>query len=315
MIFSIDNPLNQLSDEYTTIFDAHTHVWGSEKFDNFHNWASKYGVNRLMAIATPDIRKELIASGYDNLVFAFYLSSSNFAEYNTKEILKEIDLAHENEYSIIKSWFGPRFLDFSNAEGPFRLNNYDLDPIFSRIEDYDLMLEIHVADPDAFYDTVYTDKKRYGTKEERINDFREILSNHKSMRTKSVHFGSLPEDLDTLSHLLDDFNNLYIDTASTRWIIRELGKDIEKTRNWFNKYYDRVLFATDLSVGWTDRDDYYFASRYWSQRIFFETSIKTELPFKDDSNPNGTMINGLNLDKKILDHLYFKNAEKLFLKK
>ena len=97
-------------------------------------------------------------------------------------------------------------------------------------------------------------------------------------------------------------------------MIRELGKNLEDSREFILNHSDRILFATDLSVGWGDRTDNYCASRYWSQRIFWETDVKgIELPFDDTDNPNPpTLINGLNLPVPILQNIYWKNALEIF---
>ena len=108
--------------------------------------------------------------------------------------------------------------------------------------------------------------------------------------------------------------NLYIDSASTKWMIRELGKNIEKTIHFFKKFQKRILFATDLSVGWGDRKEDYLPTRLYAQRLFCESNVKqVELPFDDKDNPTPpTFINGLYLPQSILDDFYWNNAERFF---
>ncbi len=211
-------------------------------------------------------------------------------------------------------WFGPRFLDYFKAEKPFAINNPIFDPIFSLIEDYRLRLDIHVADPDIWYANKYTDIKRYRTKNQALEEFRDVLIRHKDLRVISVHFHSLPENLKVLEKDLKEFPNLYIDTASTKWMIRELGKNKNETKEFIQKYYKRILFATDISVGWEDRDSNYVSTRYWAQRLFWESNFQNvELPFPDTDNPSPpTCINGLSLSEKILRYIYWKNASKFF---
>jgi hypothetical protein len=62
------------------------------------------------------------------------------------------------------------------------------------------------------------------------------------------------------------------------------------------------------------RPEGYYASRYWAQRLFWETNVRSvELPFPDDDNPHPpTHINGLELPAEVLDRLYWKNAEDFF---
>ncbi len=315
MRFDLSNPLLGLSELNTQIWDSHVHIWSADAFNPLLKIGKKYGVHRFMGIAAPDVKKTLEDNGHGEIInFAYYLPIDAFAKHEPERILKAIDEAHSKEYSMVKMWFGPRFLDFFEADKPFSLDHPIFDPTFALIEEYKLPMDIHVADPDVWYDTKYHDVKRYRSKEQAMNEFRRVLENHEFLKLISIHFNSFPENLEQVKKDLDNFPNLYVDTASTKWMIRELGKNIEKTQQFFEQYYTRILFATDLSVGWEDRDEKYLATRYWAQRIFWESKCRNiELPFPDDDNPNPpTYINGLNLSKQILDHFYWKNAEKFF---
>ena len=83
-----------------------------------------------------------------------------------------------------------------------------------------------------------------------------------------------PENLPLLAALLDSYANLYVDTASTKWIIIELGRDPGEAREFMIKYQKRILFASDLSLGWDDTAEDYYATRYWAQRLFWETDVR-----------------------------------------
>jgi predicted TIM-barrel fold metal-dependent hydrolase len=315
MKFDLADPLRGLTDPETKIWDSHVHIWSADAFKPLYEIGEKYGITRFMGIAAPDIKKTLEEDGYGNKInFAYYLPIDAFAAHEPERIITAIDEAHSKDYSMVKMWFGPRFLDYFNATKPFSMNLSIFDSIFSLIEDYSLPMDIHVADPDFWYSTKYQDFKRYRTKKQALDEFRQILRDHPSMKTISVHFNSLPENLRELGTDLDVFPNLYIDTASTKWIIRELGRNIGETKAFFEKYFRRILFATDLSAGWENHGEDYLATRYWSQRIFWETDYhQVLLPFPDNDNPDvPTYINGLNLSKSILEHFYWKNAEKFF---
>ncbi len=195
-----------------------------------------------------------------------------------------------------------------------------MDSVYSHIEEYDLTVLMHVADPDISYMNKYKNTQKYGLKNDRINDFSNILENFPKIKMISAHLGSLPENLTRLSELLDKYPQLYVDTASTRWIIRELGKNVKKSQEWFEKYQDRIIFGSDLGNFEFNlkfflskhRRKYFWGSRYWSQRLFWETSHQAPLPFKDKDNPEGTKINGLNLSNSTLEKMYYKNVMKLF---
>ena len=313
--FELNDPLKGLESHNFKICDSHVHIWNADAFSMLETWGEKFGITRFMGIAQPDIRKELEKNGTSaDIIYAYYLPVDAWAHYNPEKLLMAVTEAHELGYPVVKMWFGPRFLDYTKTEKKFSISAPIFEPVFSKIEEMELTIDIHVADPDYWYQTTYTDVKKYRTKRTAIEEFSSVLEKHPSLKAVSVHFGSLPEDLNFLSELLDRFSNLYVDTASTKWMIRELGKDPLRSRDFLNNYSDRVLFATDLSVGWGDRENDYCATRYWAQRIFWETSNKDiELPFSDSDNPNPpTRINGLNLSKSILEQVYWKNAQNLF---
>ncbi|MFX0087829.1 MAG: amidohydrolase family protein, partial [Candidatus Hodarchaeota archaeon] len=275
MNFNFNKPLAGLLPLKSKIWDAHVHIWDANAFDDLKKWGNVYGISRFMGIAAPDVRNVLEKNGNaSNIVFALYLPMDAFAKHEPKKILAAVDEAHTLNYRMCKMWFGPRFLDYFKAEKKFSISDPIFDPVFSRIEDYGLSIDVHVADPHYWYKTIYLDKKRYRTKNQAINEFISVLEHHPSLKAISVHFGSLPEDLDKLSAILKRLPNLYIDSASTKWIIREVGKNPEKAKRFLLEFQKRILFATDLSVGWGDRADNYFATRYWSQRLFWETNVK-----------------------------------------
>jgi hypothetical protein len=315
--FPFDKPLNGLPALPCKIWDAHIHIWDANAFSEFEKWADLYGVQRYTGIATPDVKRTLEQTGKaDKFSFALYLPIDAFAHHDTHKLLSAVEEAREHDYDMVKMWFGPRFLDFTNASKPFALTLPEFNQVFSRIEEYSLPIDIHVADPDIWYQKNYLDVKRYRTKRQAIDEFTTVLERHPGLRAISVHFGSLPEpeNVPLLASLLDKYPNLYVDTASTKWIVRELGREPREARKFIIKYQNRILFASDLSVGWGDKPESYYATRYWTQRLFWETKVKNvPLPFADEDNENGpTVINGLNLPPPVLANLYWKNAQNFF---
>ncbi|MFW9993159.1 MAG: amidohydrolase family protein [Candidatus Odinarchaeota archaeon] len=319
-MFSVSNPLTGIESNYT-IFDSHVHIWGHRYAKEYLEYIKKFGGERIVSIGGRGLRKKSDSNGtVNNIVFCDYLSSYDFLKFKVHKLRDQIDKAHVNEITHLKIHFGPGLQFLTRNKQPFRINDHRLDPVYSHIEDYDSSMVVHVADPDISYRSRYSNRDKYGSKNDRIDDFSDILGRFPGIKVISAHLGSLPENLDRLGELLDKHQQLYVDTASTRWLIRELGKDAKKSREWFEKYQDRVLFGSDLgNIEFNPkfffskhRREYYWGSRYWSQRLFWETPHQALLPFKDSDNPERTIIKGLELSKSTLEKMYWKNAMNFF---
>lgn len=316
MRFDIANPLKGLQ-EITTItkqvFDAHIHLWAGDQTHLFNTWARHYyGHYSYLGMGNPETKTKIEELQLaDNVAFTYFLGVKEFGQYNTKELVRQVDEAHHNGYSIIKIWFAPRFVDFVEAETPYNIADPRLDQVYERIQDYSQKVIIHVADPDLWYLSKYGDSDRYGSKKERMAEFESVLENFRHIPFISAHLGCWPENLPALEKMLSRNPNLFLDTGSTRWMIRELGKHPKISRGWIIKHAQRILWGSDLSIAKEKVFPEYWATRFWSHRLFWETDLEGELPFQDIDNPFGTRIKGLNLPKSTLRQIYYRTAEKL----
>ena len=304
------------------LFDVHIHGWSNRFFEEFLEYGKQFGIEQALIMGSSKLLK-LKKQNFDtNIIYCYFLSSQAFAKFQIDKLKHQIEEARKLDYKILKIFFGPRFITFTKRTTPYKINDEKLDPIYSLMEDYNFKVLIHVADPDIWYANKYTNTSKYGTKQDRIADFKDLLERYKKIKFISAHFGSLPEDLDTLGNLFDSYPNLNIDTSSARWVIRELGKDAPRTKLFFEKYQDRILFGSDLAnmqfkVSFFFRKkerEYFWASRYGSLRLFFETSKSLPLLFRDKDAPIGenTLIHGLNLPESMLKKIYCSNAENFF---
>lgn len=299
------------------IFDAHTHISSTEKNTEMMSRNDEYGIAKQMGIVhDEDGFQDAKNQHPDKFVFAKYLSLRDIATYNVDPVLDEIESMRGQGYSVSKTWFGPRWRDFyEEVPDGFRINHPRLEPIFKTLEDKDIPLIIHVGDPDTYYANQYKDSSKYGLKETHLNELEDLISRHPRLRFQVPHLAAMPEmhRLPELSRWLDEYPNFVVDTASSRWMARELSKDVEKAYEFMVRYQDRVLFGTDLVAGRGDDD--YFSGRVIAQRVLWETEERnTPLPFPDadTENTGGTFINGLDLPESVLKKLYWDNAVRLY---
>jgi hypothetical protein len=274
---------------------------------------NEFGIKKQIAIVHSKEGFEAAKKKYpERFVFAKYLSLRDIAHYNVDPVIEDIACTKDEGYTLAKSWFGPRWRDYiEDVPAGFRIDSPKLATVFQALEDHDLPIIIHVADPDTYFQLHYQDSSKYGTKEDNLKQLENVLDRHPKVKFQIPHFGAQPEihRLDNLASWLDRFPNVILDTASSRWMARELSKDVGKARAFLIKYSDRILFGTDLSANRGDTE--YFGGRYSAQRLLWETNVRDEpLPFEDadTKDSGGTFINGLDLPSNVLRKIYWKNA-------
>ncbi len=299
------------------IFDAHTHIGEAKAIDEMVQMEKEFKITSQIGIVHSKEGFQAARDKYpDWFVFAKYLSLSDIAQYNVEPVIDDICRTKDEGYTLAKTWFGPRWKDYvEGTPNEFRIDHPKLEPIFQALEDNQLPLLIHVADPDTYFTLHYQDVAKYGTKDENLLQLENVMQRHPKIKFQIPHFGAQPEihRLPNLSRWLDTFPNIVIDTASSRWMARELSKDPENARKFLIKYANRILFGTDLS---TNRgDNSYYAGRYNAQRLLWETAVRdVQLPFEDadTKDSGGTFVNGLDLPMKTLRKLYWDNANRLY---
>lgn len=298
------------------IFDAHTHIGEADAIDQMLEMEDGFGVKAQIGIVHSEEGFNHARDSYPHrFVFAKYLSLRDIIQYNVEPVIEEISTAKDKGYSLAKTWFGPRWRDYvENSPSDFRIDDPRLEPVFEALEDNDLPLLIHVADPDTYFKLHYEDESKYGTKEDNLAQLEAVLERHQKVKFQIPHFGAQPEihRLSNLSRWFDKYRNIIIDTASSRWMARELSKDVEAAREFIVKYSERILFGTDLS---TSRDEAEYRAKFSALRVLWETEVRGEpLPFEDADTKDigGTFINGLNLPLSVLRRLYWDNAVRVY---
>ncbi|MHA1929464.1 MAG: amidohydrolase family protein, partial [Candidatus Thorarchaeota archaeon] len=299
------------------IFDAHTHIGTPENITKLIVIEDEFGITAQIGIVHTEEGFAAAKEKHpDRFVFAKYLSLRDIAQYNVGPVVDEISKMKDEGYSLAKMWFGPRWRDYVESNPvDFKIDDSRLDPVFKSLEDNDVPLLIHVADPDTYFALQYQDSKKYGTKEENLLQLETVLSQYPKLTFQIAHFGAQPEihRLKNLARWLDAFPNVVLDTASSRWMARELSKDVNKAREFMLKYSDRVLFGTDISS--SDKTYNYFSGRYIAQRILWETDrcdVPLPFPDADTKDSGGTFINGLDLPLSVLRKLYWENAIRVY---
>jgi hypothetical protein len=223
-----------------------------------------------------------------------------------------LDQFLEAGIEIVKFWAAPRGRDRGlTLDTPWRIESARR----ARAAGVGTFM-VHVADPDAWFRTVYADAAKFGTKAEQYRPLERMLEMFPDVNWIGAHMGGDPEHPDHLQELLERYPNLYFDTSATKWQVREVSQRPEAIRSLVCRFPDRFLFGSDLVTRHLLHADHY-ASRYWCQRTLWESDWRGQSPiadpdhFHDRQDKPSPPLRGVGLPPEVVQKVYFENARRL----
>jgi len=207
-----------------------------------------------------------------------------------------------------------------------------LDPLWAKAGELGVPVLIHTADPVAFFQPLDEHNERW--EELRLHpdwhfggpEFPDhdallaqrdrVIERHPATLFIGAHLGNYPEDLAYVDGCLDRYPNLYVDTAAR---IGEIGRHpAEEVRAFFIKHQDRILFGTDLTMGWDvieaketeEEDKADTGSFYEAHWRFFETDER-QIEYPGYPIQGRWKVDGIGLPDDVLEKLYVRNAQRL----
>jgi predicted TIM-barrel fold metal-dependent hydrolase len=210
--------------------------------------------------------------------------------------------------------------------GPLvKIDDRRFDEMWETAGALNMPVAIHISDPEAFFLPIDRFNERY----EELNahpdwsfhgkDFpsnlelqearNRVMARHPRTKFVALHVGD-SENLPYISECLDRYPNMYVDTAAR---IGELGRQPRTARKFFDKYQDRILFATDATPHGDETPQQIFGRELYE--IYYRF-LETEDEYFDyapaPKPPQGRWrIYGLGLPENILRKVYYENAARL----
>jgi len=290
------------------IFDFHVHAFDIPETQHLLRSMELYGIEGAVVITNSDDLPVLRRRLSDRFFFCLPLdfSYSGRSKEFIRTNLRRISSAAERGVVAIKLWFQPRLM----ARHKLKISEPRVRPLFDAMVENNLLAMVHIGDPDIWYQKYYSEAAVYGTKEDHLEQFEVFLSRNEKLTVVCAHLGGDPEHLSRLSRLLETYPNLYLDTAATKWISRELSRNPEESRNFMIQYADRILFGTDNFVH-PETNLRHFSLRYYVHRTFWETDTVFTSPISDSDADGPVRLTGLNLPKAVLQKMYCENPQAL----
>lgn len=137
-----------------------------------------------------------------------------------------------------------------------------------------------------------------------------LLARHPQMKFVALHLASLEWSVERIGEFLSRYPNASVDLAARLVHLKlQASADRERVREFFIRYQDRIVYATDLTR-LPEQSDSAFADEAhaaWLDDWRF-LSGSTQLRSKQFDAP----FQGLALPREVLDKVYHTNARRLF---
>lgn len=264
------------------------------------------------------------------LSFATSFDMTGFDEPAWQQsVLQYLDSSFNNGAIGVKVWknIGMQLKDKSG--GFIMIDHPRFDTIFNFIASKDKTLVGHIGEPKNCWlpldsMTVKNDKEYFSNHpqyhmyqhpefpsyDDQVNARDNVLRKHPDLRFMGAHLGSLEWSVDALAARLDSFPNMAVDMAARISHLQYQAKtDRKKVIEFFEKYQDRLIYATDLVYNTDSKADDFTQKctdtwkNHWK---FLTTDELMQAPEVEGS------FQALHLPRTIIDKIYRINAGKWF---
>lgn len=286
------------------IIDAHAHINGGRAATIYRRVMDLFGVESVWSqtqLPQADGVRGVLGDRIRFVAIPDYMSPDP-GHAHRQGFLDNIREWHAKGARLVKFWCAPRGREYGREIGePLLLT---LDSVWRRKQmdeaaSLGMSFMAHIADPDTWFATKYTDSSFYGTKLSQYEPL-ERLADEYPVPWLIAHMGGFPEDLSFLTGLLDRHPNLSLDTSATKWMVRELSRhSTSDIIAFFKRFEGRILFGSDIVTmdahlsedsgprnmgvqSSSEREAFdLYASRYWALRTMWETGYDGPSPIAD----------------------------------
>lgn len=312
-----------------TVIDAHVHLWGEEYIESFKGSLDRNGICRANIVCTFD--RKLVnhnaaaweaKARYPETFYVFpgldhagVFSDGALTPPALVDQVNQMAAAGADGVKLIESKPGYR------REIGLPLDGAYFEPFFAAMEDSGMPLLWHVADPEEFWDPKRTPRwaaergwgydDSYPSCESLYSEMLAVLERHPCLRVIFPHFLFLSADLPRAEALLEQYSGAHLDLGPGIELFYNLSRNPDIAREFFIRWADRIMYASDAFSGLTDAE---YDSRAGFVRRFLETTDEFRLPPEADfllGPPEDGIIRGISLPPDALSRICAGNFVRL----
>jgi predicted TIM-barrel fold metal-dependent hydrolase len=253
--------------------------------------------------------EKVYAFGGFNHAGGLGLSERAFSEYAAQQARRLIEIGFDGVKLLeSKPSFYPDF--------PHHLHERVFEGFFSTLEERGMPVLWHVGDPATFWDPqrvpawARTNGWYYGggdfpSLEQLYAEAWSVLDRHPRLKVIFAHFHFLAGDLKRLASLFERFRAVHVDITPGTEMYSQFSVSPARTREFFQRFGDRILFGTDTALHGESFDAEALAARLHWMRGFLETEDRLRIPDREGE------IRGLALPQATLRAIYEENFLRL----
>jgi len=246
-----------------------------------------------------------------------------------RQSMKWLDSCFEAGAIGIKVWKNVGMVQRDSADQLVMIDDPKFDTIFQVLTERKIPVMGHLGEPKNCWlpveEMTTNNDRNYFTNNPQYHMFQQpempsyedqvaardrMLEKNPQMIFVGAHMGSIEWSVDELAKRLDQFPNMAVDLAARMGqVFYQTREDQEKVRDFFIKYQDRLLYATDIG----DNGEGDAAAL---QENLHETWLRDWQYFTTADTLTSDLIEGefqgLQLSKEVVDKIYLKNAQHWF---
>jgi predicted TIM-barrel fold metal-dependent hydrolase len=239
-----------------------------------------------------------------------------------------LDSCINNGALAVKIWKNIGMVYRDKKDSLIMIDNPRFDPIFKMLKDRKITVIGHLGEPKNCWlpleemttnndRSYFRDHPQYHmyqhpdlpSYEDQIRARDNMLEKNPDLTFVGAHLGSLEWSVDALAKTLDKFPNMAVDMAARMGqIFYQTHADREKVREFFIKYQDRLLYATDMGDEGQEKEAL--------RKEMHETWLRDWRFFVTDDTLTCDLVNesyqGIKLPQHVVDKIYYQNAKKWF---